>query len=375
MNKKGKKSDIDFSKMKKVRQKNRHVDNSFHLYFSYNTRIFLLTILIGILGLLSYYFVNKSFAIYDVHTLDYSENGNVNYNISLKENEFYSSNVQEEGKQYISELIDSINTTFRYNTFFSDKAILIYEYNIMGKLYIYSEEGNILLDEEYPLITLASGESFDKKLNLEQELDIDYQKYNQIAKDYRDTYSANVTSKFVVTMNISYNGNYPLFERQKISHKTKLEITIPLLKDSIVLDVNDKYLEPDSKYEETIQRTGINNIYSYIGSAFLVLATLVAIYIISLIIKARPKKSKYCELRDGYLREYDRVIVNSKSLPKFSDAHVIECYDFNELLDAEELLELPINYYEIVKNQKCVFFIMNGKEVFKYTLKECDLEY
>ena len=176
-------------------------------------------------------------------------------------------------------------------------------------------------------------------------------------------------------MDITYEGNYPVFKDKPLYHRTRIEMKMPLLKDSIVIDVNDKFLEDNGEYEEVIQKSGINNIYSYIGSGFLILATLVVIYIISLILKARPKKSKYCELRDGYLREYDRLIVNSKSLPSFKDNHVIDCYDFNELLDAEELLELPINYYEIVKNQKCVFFIMNGKEVFKYTLKECDLDY
>ena len=375
MNKKGKARDIDFSKMKKVKQKNRHIDNSFHFYLSYNSRLFLLVIAVLILCLLSYYFINKSFAVYDTKTLEYSENGNVNYNISLKENNFYSSNTQEEGRQYISELIDSVNTTFHYNSFFSDKAIILYDYDIVGKLYIYSEEGNVLFDEDYPLVPKTRGEALEKKINIEQELDIDYNKFNEIAKNYRDTYAPNVTSKFVVTMHINYEGSYSEFEDTPLSRNTKIEMTMPLLKDSIVLDVNDKFLDEEGEYEEVTEKAKINNVFSYLGSLFLIFATLVTIYMISLILRARPKKSKYCMLRDGYLREYDRLIVNSKSLPDFKGSHVIDCYDFGELLDAEELLELPINYYEIVKNQKCVFFIMNGKEVFKYTLKECDLKY
>ena len=121
--------------------------------------------------------------------------------------------------------------------------------------------------------------------------------------------------------------------------------------------------------------TGVNTIYSYFGLACLIIATLLAIRFISLIMLLKPKKSKYCALRDGYLKDYDRIIVNTKSLPRFGDTNVIDCYDFNELLDAQETLELPINYYEIVKNQKCVFFIKSGKDIYKYTLKECDLEY
>ena len=75
------------------------------------------------------------------------------------------------------------------------------------------------------------------------------------------------------------------------------------------------------------------------------------------------------------MKTYDRIIVNTKKLPRFGDTNIIDCYDFNELLDAQETLELPINYHEIVKNQKCVFYIKNGKDIYKYTLKECDLEY
>ena len=374
MDKKGK-NKIDYSKMRKVKYVNNNIDRRPYFYLSFNHRLILLFLGIVLLSWLSYVLINKSFATYNNVELNYSENGNVNYNISLLDNEYYSNNQLESNRQYISSLIDKINAKFHYNTFFGDKAVLAYSYNITGKLYIYSEEGNILLDESYPLVDTKEDTIYGNKLNITNNVEIDYQKYNKIAEDYSKNYAPNATAKFVVSLNVSYKGTYEEFLDTNLHHKTNIDMIIPLLKDSFEIEINDKALKDNATYNEITMETGVNTIYSYFGLACLIIATLLAIRFISLIMLLKPKKSKYCALRDGYLKDYDRIIVNTKSLPRFGDTNVIDCYDFNELLDAQETLELPINYYEIVKNQKCVFFIKSGKDIYKYTLKECDLEY
>jgi hypothetical protein len=55
--------------------------------------------------------------------------------------------------------------------------------------------------------------------------------------------------------------------------------------------------------------------------------------------------------------------------------NIIDCYSFSELLDAQDTLKKPILYNEIVKNQKCIFLIVDGENVFRYVLKEVDLEF
>ena len=376
MDKKGNRR-IDYSKMRKVKYVNNNIDRSPYLYLSYNNRLVLLFIGIALLSWLSYFLINKSFANYNNISLEYSENGNVNYNISLLENTYYS-NTRIDGtgdRQYVSSLIDKITADFHYNTFFSDKAVLAFDYDIVGKLYIYSEDGSILLDEEYPLVNKIGDTIYGNKVNITKDVEIDYKKYNDLAKEYVNNYAPNATSNFIVTMNINYNGTYEKFKDNSLHHKTSLEMIIPLLKENFAITVNDKALKSNGSYDEITLETSINTVYSYFGLACLILATMLAIRFISLLLLLKPKKSKYCSLRDGYLKSYDRIIVNTKTLPRFGDTNVIDCYDFNELLDAQETLELPINYYEIVKNQKCVFFIKNGKDIYKYTLKECDLEY
>ena len=92
-------------------------------------------------------------------------------------------------------------------------------------------------------------------------------------------------------------------------------------------------------------------------------------------LKTIPKKSKYVLLRDGLLKEFDQRIVNVKEFPVTEGQNIIDCYDFSELLDAQDTLKKPILYNEIVRNQKCIFIIVDGNNVFRYVLKEVDLEF
>ena len=82
MDKKGK-NKIDYSKMRKVKYVNNNIDRRPYFYLSFNHRLILLFLGIVLLSWLSYVLINKSFATYNNVELNYSENGNVNYNISL----------------------------------------------------------------------------------------------------------------------------------------------------------------------------------------------------------------------------------------------------------------------------------------------------
>ena len=61
--------------------------------------------------------------------------------------------------------------------------------------------------------------------------------------------------------------------------------------------------------------------------------------------------------------------------PNFKGYNVINCASFQELLDAQKVLNKPIIYNEYIKNQKSMFIIINDKDVYRYILKEADLYY
>ena len=80
-------------------------------------------------------------------------------------------------------------------------------------------------------------------------------------------------------------------------------------------------------------------------------------------------------LRDGILKDYNKIIVNTKKMPKLNKFNVIDCWSFNELLDAQNTLNKPIIYYEITVGIKAIFFILNDGDVYQFVLKKADTDY
>ena len=69
-------------------------------------------------------------------------------------------------------------------------------------------------------------------------------------------------------------------------------------------------------------------------------------------------KSKYDKYIERILKEYDRFIANTKIGPIVNDGDkVIKLNDFQELLDVRDSFKVPINYYNIVSHQKCIFYL------------------
>ena len=90
--------------------------------------------------------------------------------------------------------------------------------------------------------------------------------------------------------------------------------------------------------------------------------------------KAINTKSKYQRTLQTILREYDRIIVDVKdSYAMSKDKVVLELDSFTELVDARDTLGKPI-VYEKVNEVKSQFFVEDENKVYKYTLKEADIE-
>ena len=91
--------------------------------------------------------------------------------------------------------------------------------------------------------------------------------------------------------------------------------------------------------------------------------------------KTSAKKSLYDVTLSKILREYDRVIVNSKKIVDLNnEKEIIDVNSFTELLDVRDNLEKPIIFSEVHKGQKSVFIVKTSNETYRYVLKLADLE-
>ena len=70
--------------------------------------------LIGIFSCLLLMFFIKTFVSRNVPSLNYKESSSIDYNVKLKDNNYYETDTLPSGMDYIASLIDSINLKFNY---------------------------------------------------------------------------------------------------------------------------------------------------------------------------------------------------------------------------------------------------------------------
>lgn len=365
---------IDFSKMKKVKKISSYKDDTFHFYLSFKGRLISYFLIIILLGVSAYYFINKGVATDDVITLSYNENGNVKYDVEFLDNDYYRDGNMPEGFVYIPSLINKINTKFMYNYYISDNMKINYDYKIVAEVTINNSNDDILYRKEDIIFESDEMSGKSNKININKLVEVDYKYYHDLVANYIAQYGVGSSATLKVKMEVQNIGEYDLFANELIK-KNDFSLTIPLMGNEAKITLNNGEYLNEGNYEELVKTGSINELSLYIGLIFFVLDILFIIYFITFIYKISPKRTKYCKLRDGILNDYDKVIVNSKKIPVITDETIIDCYSFSELLDAQSTLQKPIIYYEIIRNQKSAFIIVDNGTVYRYILKECDLEY
>ena len=368
------KQKIDFTKMKKVNKVTSYKDDTFHFYLSFKGRLITYILIIIILGVSAYYFINKGVVANDVESLRYNENGNIKYDVAFLSNDYYQNSNMAEGTVYIPSLIDKINTKFMYNYYVSDMMDITYNYNIIAEVNIYGSNNDALYTKEDVLFESEEMTGKSNKININKLVEVDYKYYYDLVNAYVQEYNVGTSATLKVRMDVQNIGNYELFTNELIK-KNDFSLEIPLLANEAKITLNNGEYLNEGSYEELVKTGSINELSLYIGLIFFVLDILFVIYFITFIYKISPKRTKYCKLRDGILNDYDKVIVNSKKIPVITDETIIDCYSFSELLDAQSTLQKPIIYYEIIRNQKSAFIIVDNGTIYRFILKECDLDY
>ena len=70
----------------------------------------------------------------------------------------------------------------------------------------------------------------------------------------------------------------------------------------------------------------------------------------------------------------DNILVSVKTLPETKGLNVVNVTSFDELVDAQSEVRLPINYKEDSKKKTTKFILIRNDMAWVYTLKEGDLE-
>ena len=149
---------------------------------------------------------------------------------------------------------------------------------------------------------------------------------------------------------------------------------IPLTKQTFTVDVLEVNNAKQHLVIDEAGWAGVNTSYSAVGVIFVLFGVLGIIRLSNLVFKVMGTTSMYQRKLNKILREYDKYIVISRGdYDVDGSKRLIKVASFGELLDARNTLEKPIVYVK-VNNVKSEFYVEDSESIYKYTLKEADVE-
>ena len=370
-----KKYDFSNSSSDDNNDSNNNSNNKSKFYLSYERRLGLNIIAIIILIFLSITMFILSITVSSRSTIAYNENNDLNYNITLKENDYYNDSNLNNNMQYIASLIDDVNVSFNYNFNASEAFDYTYTYYIKSEVRITDNEdtSRVIYSKVDKLTSESTVTNKDSRnFNINQSVSVNYSDYNDLAKQFKSTYGISADSNLILSLCLEIKDQTGNVIRS-IDTDNTMTLTIPLTEQ--LVHATSDYKKNNKISDVTVyQDFSITNKFSFILSIIILLSAIVSIVNLVIFVKKTTKKKTIYEITlQKILREYDRVIVNSKKAIDVT-GDVIDVNSFNELLDVRDNIEKPIIFYELHKGQKSVFIVRSDTGIYRYILKLFDLE-
>lgn len=302
-----------------------------------------------------------------------SQMNNLDYQVYLKENPYFTVPYLPKGERYITSLIDRIHVSY-HHTFRSTKSFdIAYHYRVVGTLSALSKKGegayhNIwnkqyIINPEKELRVINS-----KSFEIQDSFDIDYHYYKNLANQFKNEYQ--VTSDTILNIKVYLDMEGVITEEQKkMADNTIFEMNIPLDEETIdITTIYNKTIEKQVLKESEVKF--VKNTPLFISGCFTFAASVavVASYLIEFITSSK-KQFSFIKEKRKILKKYDQEIVNASKIPDMTGMSMIEVTTFHELIDARKELKVPIIFIEVIPGISGWFIIMKDQQVWRYKLE------
>ena len=313
---------------------------------------------------------------YNVH---YSEKSNIDYKVYLKDNNFYNEKYLTKNKKYIASLIKNIDTDFDYSFKIDDKVDLKYTYYVVAKVEVNDSQGTNIYEKEEMLSSKKTLNADGDNFKIHEDIDIDYDKFNGLAKDFIDKYKLTANSKLTVSLIVDVTGKHDDYDKQ-LSNKEVISLNIPLTEKTIDIEMNYNLA---NSVDETLQKneTILNNKPLLFVVIFVsILDLMVIAYIVYWVIVNRSPETMYTRKLDKILKDYNRYISETIITERVEDMMVTRSLrievikKFEDLLDIRDALNKPILYHEERPNEEAVFYILTERIGYLYVMKVEDFK-
>lgn len=326
-----------------------------------------ITAFIGISTMIFYITCDKT------KSINYTENSDIDYKVFLKENDFYSEEYLGKDKGYIASLIDSIQSTFKYNLDFSDQVKYRYSYRIAIEVDVEDEknESNIYHFSEDLVTKDLTANTGNLKIN--EDINVNYGDYNNVISRFKDVYDLNNTSS---TLNINLYVNVENINNNKdnsLSEKKVSSLSIPLTENTVSIDIGDNTITNSTNKIMVSPETNYTWVLR-VSCLFIAITIAYIIYLVLYISKTRTAQMIYEKEIKSIMSNYDSYIQKISGSYDIGTSQVIKIEKFNDMLEIRDTLKQPILMLENEEKNGTFFIIpATNSIIYTYALRVVDI--
>lgn len=330
--------------------------------------LFIITILIVIYAIFLWII---SYEDGEEKILNYNEELKVDYKVYLKENEFYEKEYLTEEYNIVASAIDTIDINFDYLLNISKYVQGKSNYTINTKIVAYQKIDDKKVWDNNKIIKDKNTILYDKDttdISFNDTFKIDYQEYKKIMNDYQKKYGVSLIGQLIIEININselkyneFNNNIKFNNRKAIIKTSLTDPIISITKDIPDLSNNNKVIE---KMDSTINYTKLTlSLIALTGGVIL------CIYLGRILVTIFGYNSVYVRKLNKILKTYNSIIVDVEKINIKQDENILHVKSFDEILDAQFELRIPIYHQTINKNKEDLFSIKYNNDLIMYRMK------
>lgn len=306
--------------------------------------------------------------------IKYNETSNITYKVHLKQNDFFENNYLPENKQYIANLINKITTTFNYNMQLEKSTEYEYKYRIEALIDVKdSLTQNSLFSTTKKIIDEKSRTSSNKELTIKENIDIDYNYYNNMIKNFVQTYDVeNSISSLTVNMYISVIGSC---DESPTTKESVISLIIPLTTKTVAIDLSNNLVNTSNNVLQCETNYKNNEVILYLAISLIIISIIIIFLIFRYAIKTRTAESIYEKELKKILNNYGSYIQMLGSDFYFRNYHMLKVDSFTDMLEIRDTIRQPILMKENPEKNGAYFIIpSNTQLLYIYRLKVSDIE-
>ena len=304
--------------------------------------------------------------------IEYTESGSIDYDVYLKENEFYDSPYLEKNQSYVASLIDKIITNFNYEIDMDAEDVNYrYSYTIKSRLEIVDDTSGVAIyNPEYELVNMQNqSQNSSSRLTVNEIVVLNYDEYNDLANRFLDAYDLNsTTSNIVVTLNVDVLSDCNAFSGSSVDTYSS-ELRIPLTTKTVNVKMTSSVPDAEAKMIACTRGAG-SEVFKTTAIVLGVVDALLILFLVAFIYLTRTADITYTARVKKIVSQYKSYIQKIKNLFETHGYQVILVDTFDEMLEIRDTIQAPILMYEN-EDKTCAKFIIptDSKLLYLYEIK------